>query len=158
MPLKNYTTRMTVSRTAGEITRTLVKKGAQEILTQYNAAGEPSGLKWALETKHGRLAYELPVRYAPVFEALTNDGLLKHSPERRMQQAQRVAWRILRDWIEAQIALLESGMVSMDEVFLPYMLTDNGTIYETMDSGGFRSLPRENRPAIALGGPTHGAG
>ena len=46
-------------------------------------------------------------------------------------QAERVAWRIVKDWVEAQMAILESEMVQMDEIFLPYMVNDNGqTLFE----------------------------
>ena len=46
-------------------------------------------------------------------------------------QAARVAWRIVKDWVEAQMAILESEMVDMDEIFLPYMLNSSGdTVYE----------------------------
>ena len=41
-------------------------------------------------------------------------------------QAERVAWRIVKDWVAAQMAILESEMVQMDEIFLPYMLNDKG--------------------------------
>ena len=45
------------------------------------------------------------------------------APESRRQQAIRTSWRTLKDWVEAQMALLETGMVTMDEIFLPYMLS-----------------------------------
>lgn len=46
-------------------------------------------------------------------------------------QAERVAWRIVKDWVEAQMAILESEQVSMDQVFLPYMVNQEGkTLYE----------------------------
>lgn len=47
------------------------------------------------------------------------------------EQAQRVAWRVLKSWIEAQIAIIETGMVAADEVFLPYQIVQGGeTVYE----------------------------
>ena len=47
------------------------------------------------------------------------------------EQAERVAWRIVKDWVEAQMAILESEMVKLDEIFLPYMVNDAGqTLYE----------------------------
>ena len=46
-------------------------------------------------------------------------------------QAERVAWRIVKDWVEAQMAILESEMVQLDQIFLPYMVNDNGqTVFE----------------------------
>lgn len=49
-----------------------------------------------------------------------------------LQQAERVAWRIIKDWIEAQMAIIEAQLASMDEVFFPYMLDSAGqkTLYE----------------------------
>lgn len=48
------------------------------------------------------------------------------------EQAERVAWRIVKDWVETQMAILESEMVQMDEIFLPYMLNSSGqTIFQT---------------------------
>lgn len=47
-----------------------------------------------------------------------------------------VAWRIVKDWVEAQMAILESEQVQMDEVFLPYMVNNRGqTIFEVYQSG-----------------------
>ena len=46
-------------------------------------------------------------------------------------QADRVAWRILKDWVEAQLALIATQMVSLDQIMLPYMLMDEGlTVYD----------------------------
>jgi hypothetical protein len=54
------------------------------------------------------------------------------------EQAYRVAWRNILDWVQAQMALLEIGMVEMEEVFLPYMLDRQGVPYlERMEQRGF---------------------
>ena len=52
--------------------------------------------------------------------------LAKQKVKADREQAQRVAWRIIKDWVAAQMAILESEMVSMDEIFLPYMLNPDG--------------------------------
>jgi hypothetical protein len=47
------------------------------------------------------------------------------------EHAERVAWRILKDWIEAQMAILESQMVQFDQIFFPYITNEEGmTLYE----------------------------
>ena len=54
------------------------------------------------------------------------------------EQAERVAWRILKDWVEAQMALLDIEMVSFEEIFLPYIETQNGkTVYEVLEQKHF---------------------
>ena len=95
----------------------------------------------------------MPVNYEAVYDVLTDEGLiLKRDTDRRKEQARRVAWRILKDWIEAQIALLESGMVEMEEIFLPYMLAGPGdrTLYKALVDGQFRDLHLITNDAIAL--------
>ncbi|MDR3599509.1 MAG: hypothetical protein P4L49_03355 [Desulfosporosinus sp.] len=52
-------------------------------------------------------------------------------------QAKRVAWRIVKRWIDAQVAFVESGMLKFDEVFLSYKL-DN---YNSMPRGSEGRLP-----------------
>ena len=48
-------------------------------------------------------------------------------------QAVRVAWRIIKDWVEAQMALVDTSMVKTEEVFLPYMMVKGDkTLAETM--------------------------
>jgi hypothetical protein len=52
------------------------------------------------------------------------------------EQAERVAWRIVKDWLAAQLAILETEMVSVQQVFLPYFLDRQGrTLYEVYSSG-----------------------
>jgi hypothetical protein len=41
-------------------------------------------------------------------------------------QAVRTAWRIVKDWVEAQMALVETQMVTTQEVFLPYAVMRDG--------------------------------
>ena len=62
------------------------------------------------------------------------------APESRRQQAVRASWRILKDWVEAQMALLETGMVTMDEIFLPYMLFGGQSLYQALTAGEFKAL------------------
>ena len=56
-----------------------------------------------------------------------------------------MAWRILKDWIEAQLAIVQAGLVTIDEVMLPYLrMSADKTLYAVM---------REQR--LALPGPGH---
>lgn len=54
------------------------------------------------------------------------------------EQAERVAWRILKDWIEAQMALLDIQMVKFEEIFLPYIqINKDETIYQRLEKEQF---------------------
>ena len=54
------------------------------------------------------------------------------------EQAYRVAWRNILDWVEAQMALLEIEMAKIEEIFLPYMVNSTGeTFFERIEQRGF---------------------
>lgn len=130
MPLLNYTTKVDVYTTIGAIQGCLVKHGARKIMQDYDAEGKPQALCFAIDTKFGTRGIKLPANVDAVHRVLTNQ---KVKCDR--EQAERVAWRILKDWVEAQMAILESQMVEMDEIFLPYMIAKDGsTTYELYKS------------------------
>ena len=41
-------------------------------------------------------------------------------------QAFRTGWRIIKDWVDSQIAYVQAGQGRMDQVFLPYALLPDG--------------------------------
>ena len=126
MPLLNYTTKVDVYTTIGAIQGCLVKHGARKIMQDYDNEGKPQALCFAIDTKLGMRGIKLPANVDAVHKVLT-----KQKAKCDREQAERVAWRILKDWVEAQMAILESEMVQMDEIFLPYMVAKDGlTAYE----------------------------
>ena len=141
IPLLNYTTKIPAEQTAAEIMSILVKKAATEILTHYGPGGMATGLKWRMETANGTMGFSLPINTDAVFEILTRDRVMKTNSAARMQQANRTAWRIIKEWIVAQMALIETEMVTVEEVFLPYMLTGRQTLYQALSNGDLKMLP-----------------
>ena len=141
MPLLNYTTKVNAQKTVTEVMGLLVAKGADEISIVYDDDRQPAGLKWTVQSPRlGRVAFALPCNIDAVFGKLTEQRVMVTAPESRRQQAIRTSWRILKDWVEAQMALLETGMVTMDEIFLPYMLSGGQTFYQALVAGEFRAL------------------
>ena len=88
----------------------------------------------------GRVAFALPCNIDSVLVKLTEQRVMVTAPESRRQQAIRTSWRILKDLVEAQMALLETGMVTMDEIFLPYKLTGGQTLCQALAAGEFKAL------------------
>ena len=146
MPLLNYTTKIEAERTISEITSLLSKKGAMEISTTYGAPGIPSGMRWTVNTKHGPREFALPVKVDAVYQVMTKQGILPSNNRNRMDQSRRTAWRIIKDWVEAQMALLDTEMVDMEEIFLPYMVEDGKTLYHALAEREFaqNALPPGN--------------
>ncbi len=122
MPLLNYTTKVDVYATLGSIQAQLVKHGAKKIMQDYDDNGHITSLSFMVDTPVGPRGVRLPANVDAVHAVLARQ---KVKCDR--EQAERVAWRIVKDWIEAQMAILESEMVQIDEIFLPYMLNSSGT-------------------------------
>lgn len=121
MPIMNYTTKVDVFATLGEIQGQLVKHGAKKIMQDYDNDGHITALSFLIDTPNGPRGVKLPANVDAVWNVLT-----KQTVKCDRDQAERVAWRIVKDWVAAQMAILESEMVQMDEIFLPYMLNDKG--------------------------------
>lgn len=131
MPILNYTTKVDVYTTIGAIQGALVKHGAKKIMQDYDDAGRIAAICFAIDTPGGVRGIKLPANVAAV------QAVLKHQKVKcDYEQAERVAWRIIKDWVEAQMAILESQMVQMDEIFLPYMVDKQGqTLYAAYQNG-----------------------
>jgi len=127
MPLKDYTTGVSSHRTVGEITELLVKAGARGVAQEFDTDGRIVGLEFAVVLNGEALRYTLPVRASAVQGVLARQRV-----DRKYQtdeHAERVAWRIMRDWVAAQLAIIETQMVTFDQVMLPYLRTDD-TMFE----------------------------
>ncbi|GAG18875.1 unnamed protein product, partial [marine sediment metagenome] len=60
----------------------------------------------------------------------------QRSGDKSEEQALRTAWRQVLRWIQAQIAMIDSEIVSTEEVFMPYLqIKENGqTLFEVFQS------------------------
>lgn len=122
MAILNYTTTVDSLKTVSEIEYILVKHNAKSIMKNYD--GESiMGLSFLIDTGVQQIPVRLPVRVDECLEVLKKEK--KNSPRSNIkatrEQAERVAWRILKDWVEAQMALLDIQMVRFEEIFLPYI-------------------------------------
>jgi hypothetical protein len=133
MPLLNYTTNIAPTKTVAEIQAILAKNGAKGILTEFDDEGFIEALSFKIIVNGQEIGFRLPTNWKPVYEVLKLDRKVPRS-KATPEQALRVAWRITKDWIEAQMAMIETQMVTVQQVFLPYAVTNNGqTVYERFE-------------------------
>lgn len=121
----NYTTMIAADRTAAEMHRLLAKHGASAVATLY-ADGHPSGLAFTLPTPHGERQFQLPINVEAVHRLLTKQANTKtiRRSYSTAEQAERTAWRVAKDWLAAQMAIVEAQMAALDEVMLPYLVVN----------------------------------
>ena len=140
MPLLNYTTKVPVVNSVAFIQKVLIKHGASSIIQDFDKEQQLKAISFKLRLNGKEMAFRLPIDWQATFEVMKQDG----TPARFLteEHARRVSWRIIKDWVEVQLAVAETKMVTIPQVFLPYAVDPQGrTLYE---------IVAEN-PALLLG-------
>lgn len=145
MAILNYTTTVDAFKTVSEIEYILMKHKAKSIMKEYSSE-QIVGLSFLIDTGRQQIPVKLPVKIAECYEILKRE---KQNGSRNvkatMDQAERTAWRILKDWVAAQMALLDIEMVKFEEIFLPYIVDTSGrTMFERLEQQQFLIGGSEN--------------
>ena len=140
MAILNYTTTICAEKTAMEIQSRLAKAKAQAVLCEYDDEGVMCAMSFRINTQHGVVFFRLPANTEGVYRVIQRDPKIRKALKTK-QQAANVAWRVLKDWVEAQLAIVEAEMAEIVEVFLPYAQNGSGqTLYRALESQGFKAL------------------
>ncbi len=101
-------------------------------------------LSFGMEVEGRLIGFKLPARIDQV-EAVLKETKRWSNTQELKDQAYRTGWANIRDWVTAQMALVDTRMAKLQEVFLPYMAGKNGkTLYESMEANRFL-LPGETK-------------
>jgi hypothetical protein len=147
--IKNYTTDIPAERTIAEIQQILVQNGARGIALEYDESSNIKDIFFKIRLDDKELPFRLPAKAERVYQALWGDKLewehTRYGAGWRAQ-AERIAWRICKTWLEAQITLINLEQAKIEEVFLPYLIMPgNKTLFETMEQNQFL-LPDKHTP------------
>jgi hypothetical protein len=146
MMLKNYTSSIPVERSVSMIEMMLAKRGANQILKTYDPKGNPVGVAFRMTVRGTELGFKLPSRVDSCRKILVESMSPRSRTKREMvakveQQSARTAWKILYDWTEAQMAMIDLAQVEMAEVFMPYMLVNGETtVFQAFAERGFKAM------------------
>lgn len=149
-PVLNHTTSVGTERTVAEVHRMLADSGAAHVVTQYSG-GLPVGVTIVLGAGSGSRAFRLPVRPEAMGRLLRREweaGRIRSTPRGGREallsnaHAHRVAWRVVRDWLAAQLAIVAAEQAELEQVLLPYLLVDGDetTLYDRYLDQGRRAL------------------
>lgn len=148
MALLNYTTQVAAEKTIGQIQTLLGRAGATGSSLEFHKS-EPVALGFKIAAAGGLLYFELPANIDGVLETMQEQKRAGEIslPESRLTRAQacRVAWRIIKDWLEAQLALIESRQATLEQVMLPYLIIEpNTTLFQKFERTHF-ALPEASK-------------
>jgi len=139
--VKNYTTEVPLAKTISEIQQLLAENGATGIAFDYDGQGKLKALFFRINSEGKELPFRLPAKPDNVYHALHGDAP-SHQQRRYGEQwreaAERIAWRVCKLWLEAQITHINLDQAKPQEVFLPYLVMPNQkTLYEPMEENRF---------------------
>ncbi len=158
MFLKNYTSDVPVSQTIFKIEQVLIRCGVSGIMKEYGStAGDIVAITFKIDTATGPMTVKLPVNKDRCLEALWLDYVDgdKLSPDGKSvqwssrkkkrkvdfaEQAARTAWKIVQDWVEVQMSMIQTKQADFEEVFLPYLYDGRTTVYQRVVDQGFKAL------------------
>lgn len=128
----NYTTAIDAGKSASECIAILARHGAKGVAMTFDN-GQPDGLHFQVSTAFGDRAYSLPTNTRgthAVLQTAYRAGKIPRS-KATIEQAERTSWRVVKMWLEAQLALIEAGVVDLPQVMLPFMIDEEGrTVYQ----------------------------
>lgn len=128
----NYTTTIDPHKSAGECVSMLALHGASAVAITYDDNQFPTGIVFQIKTELGVRQYSLPASVDGTAKAMHRAAARGRIPPRfdNREQARRVSWRVVKDWLEAQLAMIEAGLAELERVMLPWMHEDKrGTLH-----------------------------
>jgi hypothetical protein len=137
--LKNYTSSLPVESSISIIQRALIQHKVRRIVFEQDGEGSTTALSFEMVVSGKRLAFRLPVRFdgvRPLVEQAFRDSHQKRPTGPALDaQTQRTAWANVKDWVLAQMALIDAAQVKVEEVFFPYLLDESDrTVFEAFEA------------------------
>lgn len=136
MPILNYTTKIDSYKTITEIQQILSKAGAVKMVIDNDVKVLPVALTFCINWNGNMVAFALPCNFEGVLRSMKKSTKVPRSLCNE-EQALRVGWRIVKDWVAAQLAIVDAQLATLAEVFLQYSVTKHGTtLYKHIETNG----------------------
>lgn len=143
MNLKNYTSEVSAFTSISRIEQCLVKAGATDISKKYEDQ-ICKAVTFRMMINSRSIFFKLPAKVDQCFEVMWKE-IKRPQTETKTKvrlQAERTAWKIISDWVEIQLSMIQLEQAEAIEIFLPYVYnpaTDK-TFYNELKQGGFKEL------------------
>lgn len=141
--IKNYTSGVPVDRTLAKIEAALVRGGATNVSKDYKDGMLSAVCFVVVNPQTGqRMSVRLPANADGVYQAMRASVKRPRAGtlEKLREQASRTAWKLMQDWIEVQMSLIQMQQAEFLQVFLPYVWDGKKTFYTALKDGGFKML------------------
>lgn len=114
-------TGVAAARSASKVVAELVNGGASSISTNYDN-GRIIGIRWVMKVNGQDIWFDMPARVDPVFQRIRMERKrpTDSTDAVDLATAERVAWRQLLRWVQAQNAMIQSRLSDPGEVYMAF--------------------------------------
>lgn len=127
----------------GRIEEYLVEAGATDISKKYENQ-VCIAIRFRMMVNLNPLFFELPAKVDACYKVLWKEVKRPNADtkNRIMQQAERTAWKIISDWVQVQLSMIQLEQAELLQVFLPYVFDPKTetTFFQQLKEGGFKQL------------------
>jgi hypothetical protein len=142
--IKNYTSTVPASTSMSRIEMYLVNAGASDISKKYDENKTCISLTFRMIVHNIPVFFQLEAKVQACFKVLYAE-VKRPQPNTKqniLQQAERTAWKIISDWVEIQISMVQLEQADLIQVFLPYVYNPatEKTFYNQIKDNNFKQL------------------
>lgn len=135
--IKNYTTVISVEKTVSEIEVLLAHYGASKILKEYDENKQIKCLSFMVKYENKYIPIRLPSESEKIVAILNekvDQGLVPKRYRNDREQASKIMWRVVLDWIDSQMTMIELGQRSLLQIFFADIcpIGSDQPIYKTL--------------------------
>lgn len=158
--LKNYTTTIPAFKSISEIQEFLIAFGTQNIIMD-NEDSKIKAIKFTYRIGDMILPFIIPANVDNTVEVLWKEYLKHRTRQARKtkedfrEEAERISWRIARDWVHAQLSILTIQAADFIDVFAGYLVTNTQTcetLGNYLKNGKIQKLLKGNINGNIVGG------
>ena len=145
--IKYHSTKISPTQTIAEIEEELLKVGAFRFIKDYEGR-KVKAVNFVMDVPGaGVTSFRLPANVESCYKVLLSEVKRPNegTEDRIRSQAERQAWRIVLDWVQAQVIMVQLKQVEAAQVFFPYAWDpkEEKTVWQLISEGryGKTALP-----------------
>jgi hypothetical protein len=143
-------TEVTIDKSEAEIKKTLMRYGADDIVTGQSSRKGKAFVQFWYESLHIMVEIPLPTIEEKKFQ-LTEKGneRSEHQVQIEYEKACRQQWRVLLLLIKANLEAVENRIMEPQQAFLPWLILPNGqTVIKAVEPGLKKWIESGEQPKL----------
>lgn len=114
MSIKNYSTTVEFEKSIDNVKKLLIAAGAYSVIEKYENR-EVSGIAFVMPIDNNAMTFQLPARVDDIQKYLIRTRRMGNN--NAFKQAQKVAWKLIHEWIQIQLTMIELDQADPLELF-----------------------------------------